>query len=181
MLQKIVNESKTKMEETINHLKNTLKKISTGFASPSMLDGIQVDYYGTITPLNQMASISTPEARQLAVKPFDKTQIETIVNAINSSDTGLNANDSGDIIRINIPPLTEETRQKEAKKVSEASEKAKITIRQIRQDANNKIKNSESTDDDKKGYSQDIQELVNEYNSKIDSMAKDKEKNILEL
>ena len=144
MLQQIINNSKAKMEDAISHFEKNLKKISTGFATPAMLDGIQADYYGTMTPIDQMASISAPEARQLAVKPFDRSQVEVIVNAINSSSLGFNANDSGEIIRINIPQLTEETRKREAKKVSEAAENAKITIRQIRQDANNKIKHIRS-------------------------------------
>ncbi len=181
MLQAIINESKQKMNDSINHFESALKKISTGMASPSMIEGITVDYYGTQTPINQMATVSCPEARQIIIKPFDKTTIEIIVNAINAANTGLNANDSGEVIRINVPALTEETRKREAKKVREAAENAKITIRQIRQDANKKIKTSESTDDDKKGFAEDIQDLVKEFNAKIEEISKDKEKHILEL
>jgi ribosome recycling factor len=176
MLDLIISETKDKMNKAIEHFETELGKISTGRANPSMLDPVRVDYYGTPTPIDQMASVSIAEGTQIVIKPYDKTTVKDIDAAIRQADLGFNPNDEGDVLRINVPPLTEETRKKAVKVSGEVAENAKVSIRQIRQTANDQIKkDEEATDDMKKGYQEDVQELTNQFNKQIEELRAQKE------
>jgi ribosome recycling factor len=141
MIKDIINKSQEKMEKTLAVLKKELASMKAGKANPSMLDRITVEYYGSQTPINQLANISSPEPRVLMIQPWDKNSIKSIEKAILQSDLGLNPSNDGSVIRLIIPELTEETRKQIVKKVKKAGEDAKIAIRSIRREANDKIKN----------------------------------------
>ena len=142
-MENLISDLEDKMQKTIASLNNEFKKIRTGRANPSMLDDIKIDYYGSPTPINQAASISVEEGRTLTISPWDKSLIEDIEKAIMKSDLGLNPNTSGDLIRLTMPVLTEETRGDYIKQAKNEAENAKIAIRNIRRDANNHAKDSE--------------------------------------
>ena len=144
-----------------------------------MLDGVMVNYYGSDTPLKQLATISIPEARQLMIKPFDKTSISTIEKAIYEANIGITPNNNGEVIILNIPALTEETRRNYVKQAKEYSEDCKIALRNIRQDANNDVKKLEMPEDDKKRAQEEIQELINKYNKIVDEKFKVKEQELM--
>ena len=153
-----------KMENTITNLEKRLVNIRAGRANPAILDGINVSYYGVDTPLKQLANISVPEARMLQIKPFDKSALQDIEKAIYEANIGLTPNNNGEVIILNIPALTEETRREYVKQAKQIAEEAKIALRNIRQDANNDAKKLEVTEDDIKGIQNDIQDLINKYN-----------------
>jgi ribosome recycling factor len=185
MLESIYEETKDRMGKTITALKNELKRIRTGRASLSLLDGIRVDYYGTMTPLNQMASLSIPESRLINIQPWDVSVIKDIEKAILKSDLGLTPSNDGKIIRINIPPLTEERRKELVKIVHKMCEDHKVAIRNIRRDSNELLKglkkDGEITEDDSfKGQDQ-VQNITDEQIKLIDEIYKEKEKEILEF
>ncbi len=185
MLDDIYQETKGRMGKTITALKNELKRIRTGRASLSLLDSIRVDYYGTPTPLNQMATLSVPESRLIAIQPWDVSVIKDIEKALLKSDLGLTPSNDGKIIRISIPPLTEERRKELVKVVHKMCEDHKIAVRNIRRDANELIKGFKkdgdiSEDEAFKGQDE-IQEITNDFISQIDSIYKDKEKEIIEF
>ncbi len=150
-----------------------------------MLDKIRVDYYGTPTPINQMAAVSVSEARILVIQPWDKSSMKAIEKAIQTSDIGINPTNDGVVLRITFPPLTEERRKELCKSVRKLAEDAKVAVRAIRRDANDKFKamkkNSEITEDDQKAYEADVQKLTDQYCKDIDTEAAAKEKEILEL
>ncbi|WP_423363914.1 ribosome recycling factor [Mycoplasma sp. P36-A1] len=176
MSQIVINNTKEKMHKSIESFENALVQIRTGRANPNMLDGIEVEYYGSPTPLNQVASISVPEGRQLLIKPFDKTLVKEIEKAINAADLGINPQNDGENVRLNIPPLTEETRKVLVKDVYKIAEEAKIAIRNIRRDANDAIKkDKELTKDEITSYQEDVQKLTDTNIKEIDSIAKNKE------
>jgi ribosome recycling factor len=164
-----------KMENTISNLEKRLINIRAGRANPAILDGVFVSYYGVDTPLIQLATISIPEARQLMIKPFDRSTISQIEKAIYEANIGLTPNNNGETIILNIPALTEETRREYVKQAKAVAEEAKIALRNIRQDANNEAKHLEITEDDVKGLQDEIQELINKYNKIVDEKAKEKE------
>lgn len=168
-----------KMDKTIENLGKKLATVRAGRANPSSLDGINVDYYGSMTPLKQLATISVPEARQLLIKPFDKGALSAIEKAILSSNLGYNPGNDGETIRIVIPELTEERRRELAKQVKAISEEAKVSIRNIRHDGLEDLKKCELPEDQEKGMEKEIQDLVNEYNKKIDNLLKEKEQELL--
>jgi ribosome recycling factor len=163
------------MENTISNLEKRLINIRAGRANPAILDGVTVSYYGVDTPLIQLATISIPEARQLMIKPFDRSTISQIEKAIYEANIGLTPNNNGETIILNIPALTEETRREYVKQAKAVAEEAKIALRNIRQDANNEAKHLEITEDDVKGLQDEIQELINKYNKIVDEKAKEKE------
>jgi ribosome recycling factor len=173
------------MLKAIQAYTRELASIRAGRASASLLDRITIDYYGAPTPVNQMAGISTPEARLLVIQPYDKSILGDIEKAILKSDLGLNPSNDGQVIRLAIPQLTEERRKELVKLVKKESEEAKVAIRNIRRDGNDDLKklekNGEITEDQLRGYSDDIQKLTDEHISKIDQITKDKEKEILEV
>lgn len=180
----VLDETKAAMDKAISHASAELIKIRAGKAMPDMLDSISVDYYGTDTPLNQVANVSTPDARTLAVQPWEKAMIEPIEKAIRDANLGLNPQNDGQIIRINIPALTEERRKDLVKQVKADAEFARITIRNIRKDGNEQIKKlqkdglSEDTAKDAEGQ---VQELTNKYIAKIDEMVSKKEGEIMTI
>ena len=173
------------MTKAIQAFSRELASIRAGRANASFLDRITVDYYGAPTPVNQLAGISVPEARLLVIQPYDKTILGDIEKAILKSDLGLNPSSDGNIIRIAIPALTEERRKELVKVVKKEAEEAKVAIRNIRRDGNDELKKLEKTgditEDDLRGYSDDIQKVTDEYISKVDSVTKEKEKEILEV
>ena len=152
-----------KMKNTITNLEKRLTNIRAGRANPAILDGVNVSYYGVETPLKQLANISVPEARMLQIKPFDKSALQDIERAIYEANIGLTPNNNGEVIILNIPALTEETRREYVKQAKQMAEEAKIALRNIRQEANNDAKKLEVTEDDIKGIQNDIQDLINKY------------------
>jgi ribosome recycling factor len=174
-----------RMEKTVESLKKDLAKIRTGVASPAMLDGVYVDYYGTPTPISHVGSISVPEPRVLAIQPFEKNMLEAIEKAILMSDLGLNPSNDGAIIRLSLPILTTERRKELAKKVRGVGEDAKVGVRNIRRDENDSIKKQgkeESlSEDDIKGQMSEVQDITDSYIKKLEEIVADKEKDILEV
>ena len=168
-----------KMENTISNLEKRLVNIRAGRANPAILDSVMVSYYGVPTPLKQLANISVPEARMLQVKPFDRSIISDIEKGIYEANIGLTPNNNGEVVILNIPALTEETRREYVKQAKQIAEEAKIALRNIRQDANNDAKKLEVPEDDIKAVQDDVQELINKYNKIVDEKAKEKEKELM--
>ena len=154
----ILTETELKMESSIENMEKRFTNIRAGRANPAILDKVLVNYYGVETPLKQLATISIPEARQLAIKPFDKTTLQAIEKGIYEANVGLTPNNNGEIIILNVPALTEETRREYVKQVKTIAEECRIALRNIRQDANNDIKKLEIPEDDKKSGTEDVQE-----------------------
>ena len=168
-----------KLDKTIENLGKRFATVRAGRANPSSLDGVMVDYYGSMTPLKQLATVSVPEARQLLIKPFDKGALANIEKAILASNLGYTPGNDGETIRIVIPELTEERRKELAKQVKAIAEEAKVSIRNIRHDGLEDVKKLELPEDEEKGMEKDIQDLVNEYNKKIEDLLKEKENELL--
>ena len=168
-----------KMDKTIENLENRFATVRAGRANPSSLDGVMVEYYGVMTPLKQLATISVPEARQLLIKPFDKGALAGIEKGILASNLGYTPGNDGETIRIVIPELTEERRRELAKQVKAISEDAKVSIRNIRHDGLEGIEKLELPEDEEKGLEKEIQDLVNDYNKKIETLLKEKEEELL--
>lgn len=175
----IILEVTEKMDKTIENLEKRFATVRAGRANPSSLDGVNVEYYGAMTPLKQLATISVPEARQLLIKPFDKSALSAIEKAILASNLGYNPGNDGETIRIIIPELTEERRKELAKQVKALAEDAKVSVRNNRHDALEELKKAELPEDEEKGMEKDIQDLVNDYNKKIESLLKEKEQELL--
>ena len=185
MIESTLQETKDRMGKTITDLKNELKRVRTGRASLSLLDGIRVDYYGTQTQLNQMASLSVPESRLIVIQPWDVSAIKEIEKAILKSDLGLTPSSDGKLIRIAIPPLTEERRKELVKVVSKMCEEHKIAVRNIRRDSNELLKgfkkDGDISEDDAFKAQDSVQKVTDEYINRIDEIYKNKEKEILEF
>ena len=179
--QEIIENAELNMMSSINHLETELAKIRAGKANPIMLKGVSVEYYGNMTPLNQVASISTPNAQTISIQPWEKDLLEEIEKSIVNSNLGLNPVNNGESLLINIPPLTEERRLELTKLAKSESESAKVSIRNSRKDANNKIKGLDISDDLKSNLEIDSQELTDKYIKKVDEMFALKEKDILTL
>lgn len=178
----VLDVAKESMEAAIAHLKKELGKIRAGKAHPSMLDTIYVDYYGASTPLNQMSNINTPDARTLSIQPWDKSTLETIEKAIMMANLGLNPQNNGEMIMINVPPLTEERRKSLVKQVKAEGEHAKVSIRNARKDANDEIKQMEKdliSEDLAKDTLEKVQDLTNKYTNRVDEIMDVKEKDIM--
>lgn len=175
----ILTETELRMTSSIENMEKRLLNIRAGRANPAMLDGIEVNYYGTPTPLVQLAVISIPEARQLMIKPFDKSSLNDIEKAIFEANIGLTPNNNGETIILNIPALTEETRREYVKQSKQVAEETKIALRNIRQDANNDIKKLEITEDEIKIGQDDVQELINKFNKIVDEKYKEKEQELM--
>lgn len=174
-----------KMSKTLQSLEHEFTSIRAGRANPSVLDKIHVDYYGTPTPINQMAAVSVSEARILVIQPWDKTTLKSIEKAILASDLGINPQNDGSTIRIVFPPLTEERRKELGKQILKYGEEAKVAIRSIRRDGMEKFKamkkSGDITEDDLKSYEKDIQDLTDKYCKNIDTASEAKKKEIMEL
>ena len=177
------SECKDRMEKTISALKKEMSRIRTGRANPAILDDLSVEYYGSPTPLKQLAAISTPDPRCLMIAPYDKSCIGAIEKAINTSDLGLPPNNDGHVIRLNIPELTQERRKDLVKDVKKKGEEAKVAIRNIRRDGNESVKKAEKgkdiSEDEAKKEQERIQKLTDEFCGKVDDVLKHKEEDIL--
>lgn len=173
--------AESKMKKSVESLKDSYKAVRTGRASAALFDKVMVDYYGTPTPLNQTANISIPEARLIVIQPFDKSLIGEIEKAVQTSELSLNPSNDGKVIRINIPPLTEERRKDLVKQAKSMAENAKVSIRNIRRDVNEQIKKSDLTEDEKKKSSDDVQKLTDKYVESIGNVLSEKEKEIMEI
>lgn len=185
MIESVYQETKESMQKSIDALKNEFKKVRTGRASLSILDDIRVDYYGTSTPLNQMASLSIPESRLITIQPWDVSVIKDVEKAILKSDLGLTPSSDGKVIRISIPPLTEERRKQLVKVIYKKSEEHKISVRNVRRDANDLLKNlkkdGEISEDDAFKAQDQVQKITDDHIKLIDDVCKEKEKEILEF
>jgi ribosome recycling factor len=185
MYKETITKSEEQMKKSISFLKEDLASIRAGKANPKLVDKIQVSYYGTMTPLNQVANISVPEPRAIIIQPWDASLIKEIEKAILASDSGINPSNDGKLIRLMIPQLTEERRKDLLKLVKKETENAKIALRNIRRDANEVFKklekDSEITKDDHKKAEDEMQKLTDKYTKYIDDVYKDKEKEILEV
>ena len=176
----VLNETESKMKKAIETMEKRFTNVRAGRANPAILDGVTVNYYGTATPLKSLATISIPEARQLMIKPFDRSCLNDIEKGIYVANIGLTPNNNGECIILNIPALTEETRKEYVKQVKQIAEEGKINLRNIRQDSNNDIKKNEDlTEDEKDNLMDDVQDLINKYNKVIDEKEKEKEKELL--
>ncbi|MCR3758536.1 ribosome recycling factor [Clostridium felsineum] len=185
MVNDIIKELEEKMKKTISSLKKELASMKAGRATPAMLDRIEVDYYGTMTPLNQLANISVPESRILMIQPWDKSAMKSIEKAILVSDLGLNPSNDGTSMRLVIPELTEETRKNLVKNIKKAGEDSKVALRSIRRDANDKVKNLKKdnsiTEDEVKSSENDIQKKTDAYVKEVDNVVDAKEKEIMSI
>ncbi|MBS9338262.1 ribosome recycling factor [Fructobacillus sp. M2-14] len=176
------NQTKEKMQKAQDALQRELAEIRTGRANPRILDRVQVEYYGAMVPLNQVASISVPEARMLLLTPFDKNALDAIVQAINMSDLGLNPASDGNIVRLAIPQMTEERRKELAKDVKAEAEKSKVAIRNVRRDAMDTIKKDKDlTEDEARDHEDKIQKLTDENIKSIDEIAAQKEADLMKI
>ncbi len=183
MAQEILNSASERMDKSIESLKSEYANIRTGRASTAVLENITAEYYGVATPITQMASVSIPEARQLVIKPYDKSIIGDIEKAINAHDIGVNPQNDGEIIRLNFPQLTEERRKEYVKKLHKTEEEGKISIRNIRRDVNDAYKkmekNKEITADELAIFLEEVQTLTDKYIEKITTITKEKEAEIM--
>lgn len=171
-----------KMNGAIKAFESNLGKVRTGRANPTMLDGILVDYYGSPTPINQMGSVSVQEGKTIVIKPFDKSAVKDVERAINTSDLGLPVQNNGDVLRITVPALTEETRKGFCKDVDKMAEEAKVQVRNARRDVNDDIKKDKTIPEDvSKSYLEDIQKLTDKSIEKIEELAKAKQKEIMTI
>ncbi len=175
----IIDTAKEQMDNAILHLEKELRNIRAGKATPSMLAGVQVDYYGSKTPLSQVANVNTPDARTISVQPWEKAMLQEIERGIMFANLGFNPMNNGEMIIINVPPLTEERRIQLAKQAKAATEHDKVSIRNARKDANNEIKKVDVSDDMHKNAEATIQDLTNTFIKKVDEMFAKKEVDIM--
>lgn len=184
MKERIYRETEEKMGKTVDNFKAELSKIRTGKASPALLDGIMVDYYSVKTPINQVATVSTPEPRMIVVQPWDKTIISAIEKEIQKANIGLTPNSDGNIIRLAVPPLTEERRKEIVKSIKKIAEDNKVAVRNVRRDSIETLKTAkkdgEIPEDEEIRLEKDIQKLTDKYIEQIDELMQKKEKEILE-
>ena len=180
-MENIINNTEEKMMNAITTLENRFTNVRAGRANPNMLDGIMVEYYGVSTPLKQLANITIPEARQLSIKPFDKSALNGIEKAIFEANLGITPNNNGESIFLVVPALTEDRRKELVKQVHQMAEEGKIALRNIRQDANNAIKNLKLPEDEEKRGNERVQNLINEYNKIIEEKLKEKEKELMTI
>lgn len=185
MIEEIKDEASDKMGKTIGALQGELKKIRTGRASLNIFDDVRLDYYGAMTPLNQMATLAIPESRLITIQPWDASVIKDIEKAILKSNLGLTPTSDGKIIRIAIPPLTEDRRKEIVRQVSRTCEEYRVAVRNVRRDANDMLKDlkkeGEASEDDVFKAQDQIQKITDEHIKQIDDMYKEKEKEVLEL
>ncbi|WP_075344053.1 ribosome recycling factor [Tenacibaculum agarivorans] len=175
----ILDSTKEAMNSAISHLEKELRSIRAGKASPAMLANVQVDYYGSQTPLSQVANVNTPDARTISIQPWEKNMLQEIEKAIMIANLGFNPMNNGENIIINVPPLTEERRKDLAKQAKAEAEHAKVGVRNARKDANNEIKKLDASDDMKKNAEADIQTLTDNFVKEIDEKYTVKEKEIM--
>ncbi|MGD0308335.1 MAG: ribosome recycling factor [Acidobacteriota bacterium] len=185
MTRQILEATRKRMEKCIEGMQHGLAAIRTGHASISILDHIQANYYGTMTPLNQMASLSTPDPAMILIQPWDPSTIASIEKAILASDLGLNPTNDGKVVRLPIPPLTEERRKQLARTVGHMAEQFRVSVRQVRHDANDQLKvelkDKKISEDEEKDALKKVQDITNDFISKVDALQKKKEAEILEI
>ncbi|MEQ6375357.1 ribosome recycling factor [Bacillaceae bacterium S4-13-56] len=185
MSEAVIKETKEKMQAAVNAFTRQLSTVRAGRANPALLDQVHVDYYGASTPLKQLATISAPDARLLLITPYDKTSIGDIEKAIQKADLGLSPSSDGNVVRINIPALTEERRKELVKVVRKYAEEAKVHVRNIRRDSNDHLKklekDGELTEDELRGYQDDVQKVTDKFVNEIDSLTQNKEKEMMEV
>jgi ribosome recycling factor len=181
----VIKDARQRMDKTVDAFRHEISKIRTGKATTALLDGIKVDYYGTVTPLNQVGNITVLDAHTIAITPWDKSMVQVIDKAILASDLGLNPISDGTNIKIPIPPLTEERRKEMVKLVKKIGEESKVALRNVRRDANEHLKklekNKELTEDQLKEAEKETQKLTDEHSIKLDEIIKHKEKEIMEV
>ena len=181
----IINDTKSKMQKSVDNLSRELANISAGRANSNLLNGVTVDYYGEPTPVQQLASISVPEARLLVIAPYDKSSVGNIEKAINAANLGVNPSSDGEVIRISVPALTEERRKDLVKEVKKIGEDAKVAVRNVRRDANDELKkqqkNADITEDDLKSQTADVQKLTDDSIKEIDKLLEEKEQDIMSV
>lgn len=177
-------DAEERMDKALAHLKQNLAGIRTGRAAPGLLDSVKVNAYGSLTPLKQLASVAAPEPQQLVIKPFDTSLIKDIEKGIVASELGLNPQSDGRIIRINIPPLSTDTRKKLVARIKELAEEAKVSIRNVRRDANKAIETAEKdktiSEDERDSAKEDIQEMTKKYEDEVSELAKARESDVME-
>jgi ribosome recycling factor len=182
LIKKQITDTKALMDKAIEHCESELQKIRAGKANPAMLDDVYVDYYGSPTPLSQVGNVNTPDARTIVIQPWEKSLLQAIEKAIKEANLGLNPQNDGVIIRINVPPLTEERRRDLVKKAKAEAETGKIAIRNLRKDANEKIRKLKTegvSEDEMKAGEAEIQKLTDAYIIKVDQHSEAKEKDIM--
>jgi ribosome recycling factor len=184
-MEKIIDEKRADLEKIVEHFRDEMGKLRTGRANPSLVENVLVDYYGTKTPLKQLATISVPEPRVIAINPWDKNVLPVVEAAIRSGDLGLNPASDGQVVRINIPALTEERRKDLVKVLNQKAEEARITVRNVREDAWGKIQEMEKSgtisEDDKFRGKDKLQKVIDGYNEKIEELRVKKEEEILTI
>jgi len=183
-VEEILLDAEERMDKALQHLKSNLAGIRTGRAAPGLLDSVRVTAYGSQTPLKQLASVGAPEPQQLVIRPFDTSIIKDIEKAIVASELGLNPQSDGRIIRINIPPLSTDTRKKLVARIKELAEEAKISIRNVRRDANKALETAEKdkliSEDDRDSSKEEVQELTKKYEDEVSEVAKSREADVME-
>ena len=177
----VLNDTNERMQQALISLDKKFTNVRAGRANPSMLDGIMVEYYGVPTPLKQIANITIPEARQLSIKPYDRSALAGIEKAIFEANLGVTPNNNGEVVFIVIPPLTEDRRKELVKQVKALAEEGKIALRNIRQDANNELKRLELPEDEEKLGNEKVQELINKFNKEIDEKLKEKQNELMTI
>lgn len=185
MIDDIIKDAQERMEKSLASLDAAFNKIRTGRAHPGLLDGVMVSYYGADTPLNQVANVVVEDARTLAITPWEKPLLGDIEKAIMKSDLGLNPNNNGDVIRVPMPALTEETRHEYTRQAKQEAENTRVAVRNIRRDANNDVKellkSKDISEDDDRRAQQDIQKVTDSYIAKVDAKYTEKEKDLLSI
>jgi ribosome recycling factor len=180
----ILLDAEDRMDKAVDHFHSQLAGVRTGRASPGLVDSIRVDYYGSPTPLKQIAQVSCPEPQQIVIRPFDASILNDIAKAIQASDAGMAPNSDGRLIRLNVPPLSTERRREMVGRINKSAEEARVAIRNIRRDANKHADTSEKdkvfSEDDCKALKEQVQELTKTYETKVNDLAKAKEKDIME-
>lgn len=179
MTDEILLDAEDKMQKAVEVMENRFLNVRAGRANPKILDKVEVEYYGVMTPLIQLATISVPEARKLVIKPFDRNSINAIEKGIFEANIGLTPNNNGETIMLVIPELTEERRKEYVKEAKTLAEDAKIALRNVRQDANNSIKRLEIPEDEEKRAQDEVQDLINKYNKLVDDKLKTKENELM--
>ena len=177
----ILENAELKMITSIETYENRLLTIRAGRANPAMLNGINAECYGVMTPINQLSNITVHDGKQLFIKPFDRGNLKAIEKAINEANLGINPTNNGETIILTVPDLTEETRRNYVKQAKQIAEEAKIALRNVRQDANTQIKNSEFPKDEEESYINEVQDLINKYNKKIEEILSNKEKELMSM
>ena len=182
MVEMVLDDTRSKMDKSIQHLENELVKIRAGKASPGILDGIMVDYYGVLTPINQVSNIGTPDAKTVAIQPWEKNMIGPIEKAIMQANIGITPENNGEVIRLSIPPLTEDRRRDLVKNVKQEGENTKVSIRNARRESNDELKQLQKNglpEDEQKNGEAEVQKLTDDYIERVDKILETKEKDIM--